>query len=193
MPPAITAGTGLDAFAHCVEAFCSPHYHPMSQGIALEGMRLVIDNLPKAYATPTNLHARAHMMSAAMMGATAFQKGLGAIHALSHPIGARHHTHHGATNAVCMPAVLRLNAPKIRDRFDRAAGYLGIEGGFDGFCACVDTLNAQLNIPKRLRGLGVNNPDTDRLIGDALNDPSCTGNPVTLTQDNLRTLLMELL
>ena len=193
MPPAITAGTGLDAFAHCVEAFCSPHYHPMSQGIALEGMRLVIDNLPKAYATPTNLHARAHMMSAAMMGATAFQKGLGAIHALSHPIGARHHTHHGATNAVCMPAVLRLNAPKIRDRFDRAAGYLGIEGGFDGFCACVDTLHAQLNLPKRLRGLGVNNPDTDRLIGDALNDPSCTGNPVTLTQDNLRTLLMELL
>ena len=142
LPAAITAGAGLDAFAHCVEAFCSPHYHPMSQGIALEGMRLVINHLPQAYAEPANLTARAHMMSAAMMGATAFQKGLGAIHALSHPIGAMHHTHHGATNAVCMPAVLRLNAPKIRDRFDQAAGYLGIEGGFDGFCAFVDAFNA---------------------------------------------------
>src|SRR6056297_3318954 len=110
MPAFITAGTGLDAFAHCVEAFSSPHYHPMSQGIAVEGMRLVIENLPKAYAAPDDMLARANMMSAAMMGATAFQKGLGAIHALSHPIGAMHHTHHGTTNAVCMPAVLRLNA-----------------------------------------------------------------------------------
>ena len=193
LPAAITAGAGLDAFAHCVEAFCSPHYHPMSQGIALEGMRLVINHLPQAYAEPANLTARAHMMSAAMMGATAFQKGLGAIHALSHPIGAMHHTHHGATNAVCMPAVLRLNAPKIRDRFDQAAGYLGIEGGFDGFCAFVDAFNAQFGMPQRLGGLGVHDPDIDRLVTAALNDPSCSGNPVALTQDNLRTLLEALL
>nr|MCS5600688.1 iron-containing alcohol dehydrogenase [Paracoccus sp. (in: a-proteobacteria)] len=99
MPRAITAGTGLDAFAHCVEAFSSPHYHPMSQGIALEGMRLVIENLPRAYHDGGDIDARAQMMSAAMMGAVAFQKGLGAIHALSHPIGAIHHTHHGTTNA----------------------------------------------------------------------------------------------
>ena len=99
MPKFITAGTGLDAFAHCVEAYSSPHYHPMSQGIALEGMRLVKDYLPTAYNDGANIEARAHMMSAAAMGSTAFQKGLGAIHALSHPIGAMHHTHHGTTNA----------------------------------------------------------------------------------------------
>ncbi|MEO1379043.1 MAG: iron-containing alcohol dehydrogenase, partial [Pseudomonadota bacterium] len=109
MPKFITAGTGLDAFAHCVEAYSSPHYHPMSQGIALEGMRLVKDYLPRAYADPNDLEARAQMMSAAAMGATAFQKGLGAIHALSHPIGAVHHTHHGTTNAVVMQPVLRFN------------------------------------------------------------------------------------
>ena len=193
MPPFITAGTGLDAFAHCVEAFSSPHYHPMSQGIALEGMRLVIENLPIAYGQPENLEARAHMMSAAMMGATAFQKGLGAIHALSHPIGAMHHTHHGTTNAVCMPAVLKLNAPAIRDRFDASAGYLGIEGGFDGFCAFVDQFNANLGIPTRLSDLGVSDPDMDRLVAGALNDPSCGGNPIPLTEGNLRKLFEEVL
>ena len=134
MPKFITAGTGLDAFAHCVEAYSSPHYHPMSQGIALEGMRLVKDNLPKAYANGNDLEARANMMSAASMGATAFQKGLGAIHALSHPVGAVHHTHHGTTNAVCMPSVLRFNELAIRDRFSQVAAYLNIDGGFDGFC-----------------------------------------------------------
>ncbi len=193
MPPFITAGTGLDAFAHCVEAFSSPHYHPMSQGIALEGMRLVIENLPIVYETPDNIDARANMMSAAMMGATAFQKGLGAIHALSHPIGAMHHTHHGTTNAVCMPAVLKLNAPEIRGRFDQAAGYLGIEGGFDGFCAFVDRFNAQLGVPKTLSDLGVGNPNMDRLVASALVDPSCGGNPVELTETNLTALFTEVL
>lgn len=193
MPRAITAGTGLDAFAHCVEAFSSPHYHPMSQGIALEGMRLVIDNLPRAYHDGTDIEARAQMMSAAMMGAVAFQKGLGAIHALSHPIGAIHHTHHGTTNAICMPAVLALNAPVIRDRFDRAAPYLGIDGGFDGFCAFVDGFNDSLGIPKQMSALGVTNPDLDKLIEGALKDPSCGGNPVTLTADNTRALLEAVL
>ena len=193
MPQFITAGTGLDAFAHCVEAFSSPHYHPMSQGIALEGMRLVVENLPLAYSDPGNLTARAHMMSAAMMGATAFQKGLGAIHAMSHPIGAMHHTHHGTTNAICMPAVLKLNAPAIRDRFDSAAGYLGIEGGFDGFCAFVDQFNLDLGIPARLSGLGVTDPDLDRLIASALSDPSCGGNPLELTADILRGLFESVL
>ncbi|MEO1725026.1 MAG: iron-containing alcohol dehydrogenase [Pseudomonadota bacterium] len=193
MPPAITAGTGLDAFAHCVEAFSSPHYHPMSQGIALEGMRLVVDNLPRAYATPDDLEARANMMSAAMMGATAFQKGLGAIHALSHPVGALHHTHHGTTNAVLMPAVLRLNADVIRDRFDRAAGYLGIEGGFEAFQAFVDDFNARLGIPGSLGDLGVADPDIEALIEGAIVDPSCGGNPVPLTRENLRATLVEAL
>ena len=193
MPSFITAGTGLDAFAHCVEAFSSPHYHPMSQGIALEGMRLVIENLPIVFKAPSNIEARSHMMSAAMMGATAFQKGLGAIHALSHPIGAMHHTHHGTTNAVCMPAVLKLNEPVIRERFDLAAGYLGIEGGFDGFCNFVDQFNDSLGVPKRLSGLGVENADIARIIEGALKDPSCGGNPVELTSDNVNKLLAEIL
>ncbi|MEL0133337.1 MAG: iron-containing alcohol dehydrogenase [Rhodobiaceae bacterium] len=188
MPDFITAGTGLDAFAHCVEAFSSPHYHPMSQGIALEGMRLVIDNLPRAYDTPDDIEARAHMMSAAAMGATAFQKGLGAIHAMSHPVGAVFNTHHGTTNAVCMPAVLALNAPVIRDRFDRAAPYLGIEGGFDGFCRFVQEFNDRFAIPHRLGEMGVTADRMDDLVAMALEDPSCGGNPVPLTVDNLRRL-----
>ncbi len=193
MPPAITAGTGLDAFAHCVEAFSSPHYHPMSQGIAVEGMRLVIANLPKAYQDGSDLTARANMMSAAAMGATAFQKGLGAIHALSHPLGAMYHTHHGTTNAVCMPAVLQLNRPAIRERFDAVASYLGIAGGFDGFCTFVDEFNASLGIPKRMSDLGVSSPDIDRLIEGALKDPSCGGNPVELTRQNVGQLFEDVL
>ncbi len=188
MPKHITAGTGLDAFAHCVEAYSSPHYHPMSQGIALEGMRLVKEYLPRAYADGTDIEARAEMMSAAAMGATAFQKGLGAIHSLSHPIGAHHHTHHGTTNAVFMPVVLKFNADAIRDKFDRAADYLGITGGFDGFCDFVDDFNDSLGIPKTLSALGVENPDLDVLTADALKDPSCGGNPVEMTAENTRPL-----
>ena len=193
MPKSITAGTGLDAFAHCVEAFSSPHYHPMSQGIAVEGMRLVIENLGKVYSDGSDIEARANMMSAALMGATAFQKGLGAIHALSHPVGAIHHTHHGTTNAVCMPAVLRLNEAKIRDRFDTVTGYLGIQNGFSGFKVFVDEFNASLNIPLRLSDLGVENPDLGKLVKGALNDPSCGGNPVKLTSENLKALFEEVL
>ncbi|WP_424975297.1 iron-containing alcohol dehydrogenase [Dinoroseobacter sp. S124A] len=193
MPKTITAGTGLDAFAHCVEAFSSPHYHPMSQGMALEGMRLVKDYLPRAYADGTDLEARAHMMSAAAMGATAFQKGLGAIHALSHPIGAIYHTHHGTTNAVCMPAVLQFNRPAIAARFDNAAAYLGIEGGFDGFCAFVDALNGSLGIPTSLSGLGVQDLDMDRVVAGALADPSTGGNPIEMTEENTRALLAQIL
>ncbi|MDA4846603.1 iron-containing alcohol dehydrogenase [Hoeflea poritis] len=192
MPPAITAGTGMDAFAHCLEAYCSPHYHPMSQGIALEGMRLVKQYLPRAYATPDDLEARAHMMSAAMMGATAFQKGLGAIHALSHPIGALYNTHHGTTNAVVMQAVLRFNRPAVEDRLAEAAAYLGIDGGFDGFYAFVGELNAALGIPKNLAAMGIGEPDIDRIVASALIDPSRGGNPVVLTEENTRALVMEL-
>ncbi|WP_375262818.1 iron-containing alcohol dehydrogenase [Palleronia sp.] len=193
MPKAITAGTGLDAFAHCVEAFSSPHYHPMSQGIALEGMRLVIDNLPRAYDTPGDIEARANMMSAAAMGAVAFQKGLGAIHAMSHPIGAVFNTHHGTTNAVCMPAVLALNAPAIRDRFDRASPYLGISGGFDGFRTFVSEFNDRFGIPRSLGDMGVSEARMDDMVEMALRDPSCGGNPVPLTVENLRGLFQAAL
>jgi alcohol dehydrogenase class IV len=193
MPKFITAGTGLDAFAHCVEAYSSPHYHPMSQGIALEGMRLVKEYLPRAYADGSDIEARAHMMSAAAMGATAFQKGLGAIHAISHPVGAVHNTHHGTTNAVCMLEVLKFNRPAIEDRFDMVAAYLGIKGGFDGFCAFVEELNASLGIPRTLGGIGVKDADVDALSKSALNDPSVGGNPVPMTYDNTRAMIEALL
>lgn len=193
MPKFITAGTGLDAFAHCVEAFSSPHYHPMSQGIALEGMRLVIDYLPRAYADGADLEARAHMMSAAAMGATAFQKGLGAIHALSHPVGAIFNTHHGTTNAICMPAVLEFNASEIADRFDRAAGYLGIEGGFKGFQSFVQDFNDSFEIPRKLSEMGVSADQMDALVEGAIKDPSCGGNPVELTRENLRQLFEDVI
>ncbi|MDK3074070.1 iron-containing alcohol dehydrogenase [Sedimentitalea sp. JM2-8] len=193
MPRAITAGTGMDAFAHCLEAYCSPHYHPMSQGIALEGMRLVKDYLPAAYADGTDLAARAEMMSAAMMGATAFQKGLGAIHALSHPIGAVFNTHHGTTNAVVMQPVLRFNRAAVEDRLAMAAGYLGIKGGFDGFFDYVGSLTDRLGIPSTLTELGVTDPDIDALVASALSDPSTGGNPVKMTAENTRALLLDCL
>ncbi|OWY02710.1 alcohol dehydrogenase [Thioclava sp. F1Mire-8] len=188
MPPFITAGTGMDALAHCLEAFCSPHYHPMSQGIALEGMRLVFENLPRAFTTPDDLEARANMMSAAAMGAVAFQKGLGAIHSLSHPVGAVYGTHHGTTNACVMPMVLDFNRAAIEERINRAAAYLGIPGGFDGFKARIESLRTELSIPANLTEMGVKREDLDMLVEMALEDPSCGGNPVEMTVDNTRAL-----
>jgi alcohol dehydrogenase class IV len=188
MPAAITAGTGMDAFAHCLEAYCSPHYHPMSQGIAVEGMRLVKENLPRVFADGSDIEARAHMMSAAAMGATAFQKGLGAIHALSHPIGAFYNSHHGTPNAVVMAPVLKFNRPAIEERIEALAAYLGIDGGFDGFYNYVVKLNASLGIPANLTELGVTEPDMDWLVASALKDPSVGGNPVEMTEANTREL-----
>ncbi len=189
MPPAITAGTGMDAFAHCLEAYCSPHFHPMSQGIAIEGMRLVKEYLPRAYHDGTDIEARAQMMAAAAMGATAFQKGLGAIHAISHPLGAVYGTHHGTTNAVVMQPVLLFNRPAIEDRINALARYLDIEGGFDGFYDFVGRINAELGIPKNLTELGVKDPDLDALTVSALDDPSVGGNPVRMTPENTRALI----
>ena len=188
MPRFITAGTGMDALAHCLEAYCSPFYHPMSQGIALEGMRLVFENLTKVYDNPNDLDARAHMMSAAAMGAVAFQKGLGAIHSLSHPIGAVYNTHHGTTNAVVMPMVLDFNRHAIEDRINAAAAYLGIAGGFDGFRAAIMTLRERLAIPANLTALGVDPARLDELTEMALEDPSCGGNPVEMTFENTKKL-----
>ena len=193
MPKAITAGTGMDAFAHCLEAFCAPNYHPMSHGIALEGLRLVSENLVQAFENGTDIEARSHMMAAAAMGSVAFQKGLGAIHALSHPVGAVHHTHHGTTNAVVMAAVLKFNRPAVEDRIGRAAAYLGLSGGFDGFLAHVVALNQRLGIPGSLGALGVTDPDIDRLVAAALRDPSAGGNPVPLDPANVRGLFEAVL
>lgn len=189
MPKMITAGTGMDAFAHCLEAYSSPHYHPMSQGIAIEGLRLVKEYLPRAYADASDLEARAHMMSAAMMGATAFQKGLGAVHAISHPIGAVYGTHHGTTNAVVIPPVLDFNRSYIEGRIETLNGYLDIKGGFEGFKAYVHELNDSLAIPKNLGEMGVGTDRIDELAVMAMADPSVGGNPVEMTLENTTELL----
>ena len=180
LPPAVTAGTGMDAFAHCLEAYCSPHYHPMSQGIALEGMRLVATFIRRAYQDGTDIEARANMMSAASMGAVAFQKGLGAIHALSHPVGAIYGTHHGTTNAVVMPAVLRFNQAEVSDRLAAAADYLDLPGGFEGFLEFVLELRREMNMPVNLSELGVGRDRVEEMAQMAIEDPSAGGNPVRM-------------
>ncbi|MCA3659853.1 MAG: iron-containing alcohol dehydrogenase, partial [Methylobacterium sp.] len=142
MPRLITVGTGMDAFAHCLEAYCGPFYHPLADGIALEGMRLVKEYLPRAAKDGADLEARSHMMSAAAMGATAFQKALGAIHALSHPVGSLYNTHHGMTNAVFMPYVLEFNRRAIDEKLTRVAAYLGLQPSYSAFLDFVMKLRA---------------------------------------------------
>ncbi len=193
MPPFITAGTGMDALAHCLEAYCAPGFHPMADGIAVEGIRLVFENLPKAYADGKNVEARANMMAAAAMGATAFQKGLGAIHSLSHPIGALYDTHHGMTNAVFMPYVLLQNRAAIEKRIERLADYLGIKGGFDGFLAAVMKLRSGLGVPNTLpefiKGLEMDDARKDLIAEMAIVDPTAGGNPIELTKERALKLL----
>jgi len=195
MPGFITAGTGMDAFAHCLEAYCAPGYHPMADGIAVEGIRLVFENLPKAFANGKDLTARAHMMSAAAMGATAFQKGLGAIHSLSHPIGALYDTHHGMTNAVFMPYVLAFNREAVEERIARLANYIGIKGGFDGFSKAVLKLRKELKVPHTLpgliKGLDMTKKEKERIAEMAIVDPTAGGNPIKLTKKAALKLLDE--
>jgi alcohol dehydrogenase class IV len=188
MPPAVTAGTGMDAIAHCLEAYCAPSYHPMAEGIAVEGLRLVFGNLPTAVANGKDLEARGNMMSAAAMGATAFQKGLGAIHALSHPIGALYNTHHGTTNGVFMPYVLAFNRPAIEGKIERLAGFLEIGGGFDSFLAAVLDLRKRTGIPHSLEALGVDASKEELIAEMAIVDPTAGGNPVPLTKDGSKKL-----
>jgi alcohol dehydrogenase class IV len=188
MPPSITAGTGMDALAHCLEAYCAPSYHPMAEGIAVEGMRLIFTNLAKAVANGNDLEARAHMMSAAAMGATAFQKGLGAIHALSHPVGALYNTHHGTTNGVFMPYVLVFNRKAIEAKINRLAGFLGIAGGFDGFLNAVLDLRKTTGVPHDLGDLGVDGSRVETIVEMSLEDPTAGGNPLPLTKEGSRKL-----
>ena len=189
MPPKITAGTGMDALAHCLEAYCAPSYHPMADGIAVEGMRLVKEYLPRAYQNGGDLEARAHMMSAAAMGATAFQKGLGAIHALSHPVGALYDTHHGMTNAVFIPYVLVFNRPAIETKIARLAAYLGLGPNFDAFLAWVMELRRELGVPHTLKEFGVDDSKFDLVAKMAPEDPTAGGNPVPVTEAAAHTLL----
>lgn len=188
MPRIITIGTGMDAFAHCLEAYCGPFYHPLADGIALEGMRLVKEFLPRAAKDGTDIEARAQMMSAAAMGATAFQKALGAIHALSHPVGSLYNTHHGMTNAVFMPYVLEFNRPVIAEKMARVAAYLGLQPSYSAFLDFVMTLRADLGVPHTLPEFGVANPDIALMATMSPNDPTAGGNPVPLDEAAARGL-----
>lgn len=181
LPPTLTVGTGIDAFSHCLEALCAPGHHPMADGIAVEGCRLVIENLPSVVADPGDIDARGQMMSAAAMGAVAFQKGLGAIHAISHPVSVRWHTHHGMTNAVLMPYVLDANAAHVADRLDRLADYCGIQGGGDGLRNHIVGWRESLDVPNTLVDLGADPAAVDDIAADALLEPPAAGNPRPLT------------
>lgn len=191
MPKMITIGTGMDAFAHCLEAYCGPFYHPLADGIALEGMRLVKEYLPRAAKDGTDLEARAQMMSAAAMGATAFQKALGAIHALSHPVGSLYNTHHGMTNAVFMPYVLAFNRPVIEEKMGRVAAYLGLGTTYSAFYDFVMQLRRDLGVPHTLPELGVADPDIQLMATMSPNDPTAGGNPVLLDESAARMLFEQ--
>jgi alcohol dehydrogenase class IV len=189
LPASITAWTGMDALAHSLEAYYATFYHPVADGIALEGMRLVKDNLLTAVIEPRHEDARMNMLVAASMGATAFQKALGAIHALAHPIGARFHAHHGLTNAVLMPYVLAFNRPVVEAKIARAAQALGIENGFDGFFDWILRLRDQLNIPHTLEALKVTPESLEGLAEEAVLDPNTPDNPrIASKEDYLRIL-----
>lgn len=183
MPKFITVGTGMDALAHCLEAYCAPGYHPLADGIAVEGIRLVFENLPKVAANPGDIDARGHMMSAAAMGATAFQKGLGAIHALSHPVGALYDTHHGMTNAVFMPYVLMANKSAIEGKIARLAAYIGLAPSFEAFLHAVIGLRLRLEVPHTLRDFNVDGEQREKIGDMAIVDPTAGGNPVELTKE----------
>jgi len=188
MPARITAGTGFDALAHCLEAYCAPGFHPLADGIAVEGIRLVKESLERAVKTGSDLDARADMMAAAAMGATAFQKGLGAIHALSHPVGSLYDTHHGLTNGVFMPYVLAFNRKAIDERIRRLAAYLGLRASFRAFMDWILELRARCGVPHTLADLGVDARWADQVVAMAPADPTAGGNPVPLDRRAARTI-----
>ena len=190
LPPKITAATGMDALAHNLEAYCSPSYHPMADGIALEGMRLIKNWLLEAVKNGSNVEARMNMLTAASMGSTAFQKGLGAIHSLSHPINGLNNVHHGLSNAIFMPYVLTFNKDVIENKIIKVCEYLEMEEkSFDGFLNWILDLRKKLNIPHKLSEvIKEENFELDRLSKMALNDPSTGGNPKKLTENDMKIL-----
>ena len=188
LPPKLTAATGMDALAHNLEAYCAPFYHPWSQGVALEGMRLVKDNLARAVKKPKDLDARGNMLVASAMGATAFQRGLGGIHALAHPFGGLYDAHHGLLNGIIMPYVLKANRRKIEKDIARAAAYLGIKGGFNGFLKWVLALRKEIGIPNALKDIGIDTKRLDEVAKMAIKDPSAGGNPIQFTEKQYKAL-----
>jgi alcohol dehydrogenase class IV len=188
LPAKLTAATGMDALAHVVEAYCAPFYHPLAAGVALEGMRLIKGNLARAVKKGTDLDARGHMLMASTMGATAFQRGLGAIHALSHPFGGLYDAHHGTLNGIIMPYVVKANRRKIDKHIERAAAYLGIKGGFDGFLRWILALRKEVGIPHTLADIGIDTKRLDEVAAMAIKDPSAGGNPIAFTEKQYKAL-----
>ncbi|MCW3055212.1 MAG: alcohol dehydrogenase [Chthonomonadales bacterium] len=189
MSPRMTAGTGMDALAHNLEALCAPGYHPLAEGVAIEGTRLIKEWLPTAVHEGTNLVARAQMLAAAAMGATAFQKGLGAVHALSHPAGALYDLHHGLTNAVFLPYVLTFNRSAISDKMTRLAAYLGLpDPSFDAILTWILELRREIGIPHTLRELGVGEEHLEKMAAMGEIDPPAAGNPVPVKAAELLTI-----
>ncbi len=179
LPPNLTAATGMDALSHALEAYCAPYYHPMAEGIALEAIRLVKNYLPRAYVDGQDLEARAQMMVSSTMGATAFQRGLGGMHALAHPLGATYNSHHGLLNAILMPYVLLANRVAIEQRITRLAQYIELtEPGFDSFLTWVIELKKTLNIPHSLKEIDIDLVRATEIGIMAYNDPSAAGNPI---------------
>lgn len=182
LPPHITAAVGMDALSHNLEAYCAPFHHPMADGIALEGMRLIKEWLPIAVKDGGNIEARAHMMAASSMGATAFQKGLGAMHSLSHPCSANLNTHHGLTNAVVMPYVLTWNRPALEDKMVRLAAFLELrKSSFDGVLDWILELRRDIGVPNTLADIGVRSEHAQAFSRQAYDDPSTGGNPLPMT------------
>ena len=190
LPPKLTAATGMDALAHNLEAYCAPSYHPMADGIALEGMKIIKDWLLEAVNNGTNIEARKNMLTAASMGSTAFQKGLGAIHSLSHPVNALNNIHHGLSNAIFMPYVLTFNKDVIEKKIIKICDYLELrERSFDGFVNWVLDLRKKLDIPHKLSDvIDVKDFELNRLSKMALNDPSTEGNPKKLNVNDMKIL-----
>ena len=189
LSPRLTAATGMDALAHNLEAFCAPGFHPMADGIAIEGMKLIKKSLIKAVNNGKDLEARADLLASASMGSTAFQKGLGAIHSLSHPINAQFNVHHGLSNAIFMPYVLTFNKTLIEDRIISICDYLNLEKNFQSFLSWVLDLRKELNIPHKLSEvIDVKKINLDKLSKMALEDPSTATNPKKMTIDDMKIL-----
>ena len=187
LSPRLTAATGMDALAHNLEAFCAPGFHPMADGIALEGMKLVKNSLLIAVKDGKNINARLEMLTAASMGSTAFQKGLGAIHSLSHPVNAQFNLHHGLSNAIFMPYVLTYNKKEISEKIISICDYLNLEKKFDSFVNWIIELRKDLKIPHKLSDvLEMDKINLDQLSQMALEDPSTAGNPKKLTKEDMK-------
>ena len=191
LPPALTAATGMDALTHNLEAYFAPGFHPLAEGIAVEGVRLTFGCLERAYADGTDLHARAAMLAAASMGATAFQKGLGGVHSISHAVGGLYGTHHGLTNAVVLPYVLMHNRAAIAEKATALARYIDLpQPEYDSFLRAVLDLRASLDIPPTLGALGVDAARADEVAALAYDDPTRPGNPIPLSEDDLRDIFI---